>query len=386
MGGVGSYAAAELAARGHTVLGLDRFTPPHGLGSSGGETRLLRQIPYEGTEYEPLLSAARTAWEDLARGAPEPFSRRASALVIGHPDREPVRTLAKRLSARPEACRVLTSEEIRERFPPFRPSRDEIGLLESDGLVLSPDRCISGALDRARRRGATLWLDEPLVRWRSGSTDVRIETAHREVSARRLVLAVGGWTPGLLPELELPLSVERVVQHWFDPPAGDRARFASPDFPAWVWEHEPGKSWFGFPSTERGVKVGLHRDTGRDTRAERLERRVRADETAGAQATLDRYMRGRFTPRSEASVCMYTTTPDERPILDRHPEHPRVAYFAGGSGHCFKFAPALGALLARIAEGVAPELDPAPYRADRFASRSAAAAGLRASPPGPRST
>ena len=44
-------------------------------------------------------------------------------------------------------------------------------------------------------------------------------------------------------------------------------------------------------------------------------------------------------------------SPDGPFIVDRHPEHPQVAFFTGCSGHAFKFAPVLGELIASIALG-----------------------------------
>jgi glycine/D-amino acid oxidase-like deaminating enzyme len=46
---------------------------------------------------------------------------------------------------------------------------------------------------------------------------------------------------------------------------------------------------------------------------------------------------------------MYTMTPDEHFIIDRHPLHANVAFAAGFSGHGFKFASVLGEILADLA-------------------------------------
>ena len=42
-------------------------------------------------------------------------------------------------------------------------------------------------------------------------------------------------------------------------------------------------------------------------------------------------------------------TPDGHFVVDRHPEHPQVAFAAGLSGHGFKFVPVLGRILADLA-------------------------------------
>jgi N-methyl-L-tryptophan oxidase len=45
---------------------------------------------------------------------------------------------------------------------------------------------------------------------------------------------------------------------------------------------------------------------------------------------------------------LYAMTPDTDFIVDRHPVLPRIAIGAGFSGHGFKFAPAIGELLAEL--------------------------------------
>ena len=46
---------------------------------------------------------------------------------------------------------------------------------------------------------------------------------------------------------------------------------------------------------------------------------------------------------------MYTMTPDEHFIVDRHPQHANVFIAAGFSGHGYKFAPVIGETLAELA-------------------------------------
>jgi sarcosine oxidase len=50
-----------------------------------------------------------------------------------------------------------------------------------------------------------------------------------------------------------------------------------------------------------------------------------------------------------AETCIYTTTPDEHFILERRG---RVVIGSACSGHGFKFAPAIGTRLARMAADI----------------------------------
>ena len=63
LGGMGSAAAAHLAARGQRVLGLERFGAAHALGSSHGGSRIIRQSYFEDPAYVPLLLRAYELWE-----------------------------------------------------------------------------------------------------------------------------------------------------------------------------------------------------------------------------------------------------------------------------------------------------------------------------------
>jgi len=73
-------------------------------------------------------------------------------------------------------------------------------------------------------------------------------------------------------------------------------------------------------------------------------------------------------PPARTGVCMYTNSPDEHFIIDRHPSHPQVAVAAGFSGHGFMHGPAAGLLMAElILDGAAHSLDVHQLRLSRFA-------------------
>jgi len=67
LGAMGSAAAYHLARRGQRVLGLDRFSPPHTMGSSHGQTRIIREAYFEHPQYVPIVQRALELWEDLER-------------------------------------------------------------------------------------------------------------------------------------------------------------------------------------------------------------------------------------------------------------------------------------------------------------------------------
>ena len=114
------------------------------------------------------------------------------------------------------------------------------------------------------------------------------------------------------------------------------------------------------------MKLAAHHE-GEITSVESLRREVSPDEQAAFRALVAPYVAGLAPAPIDASVCFYTNTPDEHFLLDRHPRHQSVYIVSACSGHGFKFAPALGELVAReiVEQTTATEL--APFRLSRFA-------------------
>jgi sarcosine oxidase len=75
-------------------------------------------------------------------------------------------------------------------------------------------------------------------------------------------------------------------------------------------------------------------------------------------------------PVVSQAVCLYTNTPDEHFVLDRHPECPAVLLASPCSGHGFKFSPVIGEILADLAMDRAPAFDLSPFVLRRFVKSS----------------
>src|SRR5678815_6111543 len=65
LGAMGSATLYQLAKQGNRVLGLDQFSPPHGNGSSHGESRIIRQAIGEGEEYVPFALRSYELWREI---------------------------------------------------------------------------------------------------------------------------------------------------------------------------------------------------------------------------------------------------------------------------------------------------------------------------------
>src|SRR5439155_4252755 len=69
LGAMGSSSVFQLAKKFPRVLGIDRFSPPHKLGSSHGDTRIIRQAIGEGAEYVPLVLRSYELWREIEAAA-----------------------------------------------------------------------------------------------------------------------------------------------------------------------------------------------------------------------------------------------------------------------------------------------------------------------------
>jgi glycine/D-amino acid oxidase-like deaminating enzyme len=80
-----------------------------------------------------------------------------------------------------------------------------------------------------------------------------------------------------------------------------------------------------------------------------VDRTIDAAEQSRLTEVMSRFLPGVSSRVTHHAVCMYTMSPDEHFIVDRHPTMPNVVFAAGLSGHGYKFAPVLGRALADFA-------------------------------------
>lgn len=363
LGGMGSATAYQLAKRGRRVLGIEQFTPAHDRGSSHGRSRIIRQAYYESPVYVPLLRRAYELWRELEIETDRRLMLTTGGLMIGAADSAVVRGSLGSAREHGLAHELLNSAQIRRRFPAFRVT-DEVALYEASSGALFPEACVAACLDRAAEQGAELVFETPVTDWRAMSAGVEVEAHGVTYRADRLVITAGAWAGKLLADLGLPLVPERNVLFWFDP-AANRASFAPGAFPVFIWD-QPGYAFYGMPDLDgSGVKAGFHH-SGIRVDPDNLDRTVHESETAAIRERLAQCIPDANGPLRSSVVCMYTNTPDENFVIDRHPLYPQVSMAAGFSGHGFKFACVVGEILAGLAmEGrTAYTIDP--FRANRL--------------------
>jgi monomeric sarcosine oxidase len=345
-GGVGSAALWQLARRGLRVLGIDRFAPPHDRGSSHGQSRIIRQAYFEHPDYVPLLLESYALWRELEQIVGRQLLRETGLVEVGPADGVVVPGVLQAARLHGLDVEQLSAREIERRWPSIVVPEELVGVFEPRAGLLHVEQCVRAALVAAQEAGAELRVGVEAFEW-SADGDVRVRTSAGEFAAARLIVTAGAWAGRLLDSLGLRLEVRRKAVMWHD--ATDARTDADAGFPCYLFEVQHGV-FYGFPAIDdRGLKAAEHSGGEAVADPSAVDRTLRDADRLHVEEFLHAHLPSARTPCREHSVCLYTMSPDEHFLVDKHPRYDQVVFAAGLSGHGFKFAPVLGAALADLA-------------------------------------
>lgn len=363
LGALGSAAAWQLARRGHSVVGLDRFALGHDRGASHDTSRILRHS-YHTPAYVELTLEAYADWADLEEASGESLVTTTGGLDLFPPAPAiaPDDYTAS-MDAVGIAYDALDAGEVSRRWPAFRLPEGTLALHQADAAIVPAARGTAAMQAQARRHGADLRGDQPVLGLVDrGDAGVEVETASGTVLCRGVVVTADAWTNDVLRHLdvEVPLEVTWEQVTYFSP--AEPGRFAPEAMPLWIWMDDP--SFYGFPTYgEPTVKAA------QDCGGPSIDPDDRGADAVDP-AMLDRLARfmSEFLPGSGPPVrskrCLYTLPPDRDLVLAPVPGHERVVVGLGAA-HGFKFAPTFGRLLADLVTTGSSATDLAAYRLDR---------------------
>jgi monomeric sarcosine oxidase len=358
LGAAGSAALSFLARAGVKVVGIDRYAPPHAMGSSHGDTRMLRTAYSEGAAYVPMVKRSIDLWRDLEARTGQSLFHQTGVVYCG-PGTS--RFLAgARASAQQESVQLVDIEML---DPALAVPAGWQSVLDVAGGYLDAEASVAAFLQDAISHGAAI-VDDCACR----SIDVRegrvaVATTIGIFNAGRVIVAAGAWASELMPWLRTVTHIERRVQHWFK---DDRGRYGTDQgFRPFLVTTEDDAGFYGFPANRNGeVKVAEHFLVDRIASPDKLHRSATA-----ADLALIRPLVSRFLPELgehvRSSVCMYPMSRDEHFILARD-FRPQFVIGAGLSGHGFKFAPVIGEALANFALDRPQEIDVDFFSLSRF--------------------
>jgi sarcosine oxidase len=358
IGGVGSAVLDQLAQRGVRALGIDRFNPPHDQGSTHGHTRVIRKAYFEHPDYVPLLAESYRLWRSLEERSGKHLYHEVGLIEIGPHDGTVVPGVLRAAAEHDLTVHNLSPKEIVARWPGLCIPDNMAGVFEPAAGYLLVEDCVTAHLAAAETAGATLMIDTTVQAWTATEREVRVQTDRGEFVAERLVITAGPWAAQMLADLNIPLTVRRKSLFWF---ATDKPEYdVSSGLPVFLFEM-PNRSspteteycqhsvFYGFPKLDdRGVKVAEHGGGQPVNDPLVVDRSIDSNEQQRIVDVLTEWLPGVSHRMTDHAVCLYTMSPDENFIVDRHPMHANVVFAAGLSGHGFKFTPVLGSALADL--------------------------------------
>jgi sarcosine oxidase len=371
VGSMGASACYHLARRGYRVLGLEQYDISHELGSHGGQSRIIRKAYGEATGYVPLLERAYENWKTLEAETGAQVYFETGLTYFGPPGSAFLQTVRESAETYNIPLNDLSPEACRRKYPQFELPEHFQRLEEPEAGLLTPERSILLMAEQALLRGAVIRSGEPVVGWEHTTGGVVVRTSRETYRAGKLVVTAGAWARELLPALAPQLHVTRQALAWVQPAAWDR--FALGTFPCWLLEHE-GRDFYGFPILPAGtfggplgLKLALHYPGEAVADPSAADRSPRKAEEEVLVNFLKQFLPQGYTQTLAMKTCLYTNTPDGHFVVDHLPGYGKeVVVAAGFSGHGFKFASAIGEVLADLAMEGATAMPIDFLRADRF--------------------
>jgi sarcosine oxidase len=330
-GAVGLATARALAASGREVLVLEQFRLGHDRGSSHGTSRIFR-LAYDEAKWVRLAQQALPLWRELEAESGLELLSLTGSLDTGR-DPEPICDALESCDA---AFELLEPGEVERRFG-IR--LREPAIFQPQGGVTWAERALA-----ALSRPVEVLEETRALSLAVRNSTVRVETTHGPVEARVVVVCAGAWSRPLLAtaEIELAVAVTRETVAYF---ALETER-PVPSVIDWrMAEGWPGVQVYALDGGAGRLKVGLHHAGP----AADPDQEGAPNETAvelAAEWAARTYPLAAGDPLS-AETCLYTTSADESFVLERQGP---IVVGSACSGHAFKFVPALGVRLARLAE------------------------------------
>ncbi|MEY2531109.1 MAG: hypothetical protein QOI96_1194 [Verrucomicrobiota bacterium] len=379
----GVTAAIELKKRGHKVTLVDPGPLPHPLAASTDISKAVRAAYGADEDYTALAERSIALWRDWNKTFGIELYHEVGFLCMRQRELRPgdfEYESVQLLKRRGHKIEHIDSAQLRERFPAWNAERYAEGFFDHEAGYAESGRVVATLLERAKSLGVELRegtrfaeLDESNGRvngialqdrqWsrrEPSDIDGRAERPSERERASQLlagdivVIAVGAWTPYLLP---FTRKFFRATGHpVFHLQPRQPELFAPERFPIFGADIS-STGFYGFPLSREGVvKVASH-GLGREMSPESPEREVTTEE----ENNLREFLAGTFPVLADAPIvytrrCFYCDTNDGHFWIAPDPERKGLIVAAGDSGHGFKFAPVLGEIIADTAEGKANPL------------------------------
>ncbi|KAK0386397.1 hypothetical protein NLU13_6234 [Sarocladium strictum] len=360
LGVLGSAAAFHASLKGVKVLGLEQYDFGNVHGASHDTSRIVR-TSYGSPEYVALARAAYRDWAHLEEKSgiemltitggvvffPKTVSKEEATQVEAGAFAESMtaREFVRSLNENNIPYELLSSDEANARWPQFNVPSGVDTVYTADSGIVHAARSVSAMQHQARAHGAVLKEHTRVDRLVPYPDGVLIETSRGQFRAKKVILTPDAWANHLLKPLgaEIPLTVMQEQVTYFKPEKPQQ--YAPESFPVWIYA---GSQYFyGFPTYgEPTIKVGQDMACNYMTPEERT-----FEPSPKILENTERLTSSLIPGKGRALrtvTCQYAITPDRQFVISPLTDHKNIILGLGG-GHAFKFAPAIGRVLAELA-------------------------------------
>ncbi|XP_047484408.1 peroxisomal sarcosine oxidase-like [Penaeus chinensis] len=362
-GGVmGSCAAYCLAQAGKSTVLIEQFPIPHSRGSSCGQSRITSLGDYTSPYMKPIINHGYKQWLKILATAAADLFRVCPLLTVSH-DLEFMKEKAKIVKDTGFDPVWIPVDKVNEKYKTSFP-KESSALIDTSGGVLFAQKCVQEVQRLFKDLGGVIVDAWPVTSIEPGDPWVQVKGRRSAIRAKSLVLCPGPWATEVLTPLgiDLPLKTVRLGVYYWKVKDSSFPRGTICDMT------DPHNFFYAVSPLEYPglIKVGLHE--GVETTPSTRDKIDMSDIKMKISQYIQQHMPNVESEPAIEESCMYTVTPDEDFVMDYHPEHKNIVYAVGFSGRGFKYAPAIGEMLAGMVQGHDPIHDLSPFSAARFAN------------------
>lgn len=350
----GATAAIELKKRGHEVVLVDPGPLPHALAASTDISKAVRAAYGADEDYTALAEHSIKLWRKWNEEFGTKLYHEVGVMFVRCRKMDPTDfeyESFKLLEKRGLKVVRMNRPQVWKRFPAWNPELYRDGVLEIEAGYAESGRAVAMLIERTKAVGVKLCERVKFSRLEQRGNRVSgiVLNDEQRIAADFVVMAVGAWTPYLLPFTRR--FFRATGQPVFHLKPSEPELFAPERFPVFGADITT-TGYYGFPLNRDGVVKIANHGAGREMSPDSPERNVIPEE----EENLREFVASTFPSLANAAivytrVCMYCDTHDGHFWIARDPEREGLVVAAGDSGHGFKFAPVLGEIIADAVEG-----------------------------------
>ena len=349
----GITAAIALRKRGRNAVLVDPGPLPHPLAASTDISKAVRAAYGADEEYTELAERSISLWRKWNIEFGVELYHEVGVMFVRQQEIKPgdfEYESFKTLEQRGHKIERMNSAQLWKQFPAWDPERYQDGVLELEAGYVESGRVVTTLIGRAKSVGIELRESARFSKLDEGDDRVKgivLDNGQR-ISGDVVVVAVGAWTPYVLPFTQK--FFRATGQPVFHLKPRQPELFAPERFPVFGADIST-TGYYGFPLNREGIVKIANHGPGREMSPESSKRAVTPQE----EQNLREFLSSTFPTLTDAPivytrVCMYCDTNDGHFWIAPDPERPGLIVATGDNGHGFKFAPVLGEIIADAVE------------------------------------